>query len=125
MNFDYRMMAAAASLVVVFITPATAFGQQNAVVDGQTASAHAEQSSASVPSPHLPNGQPDLNGTWDVSSGHTRSSSDHPAAEKEKDGSIIVLYNRGPAYTAPPRQSPVLTGAALAHLPPYKPSLLD
>src|SRR5579862_8547533 len=99
MGFNFRILAAIATASLCLVSATAARPQSPA--DTQAGATQADRSSTAVATPRLSNGQPDLNGTWDTSSGHMKASADHPAAEKGKDGSIVVLYNRAPGFAKP------------------------
>ena len=71
--------------------------------------------------PRLPDGHPDLNGTWDNGSGI-----DFVQPQKSSDGSVCIAgCPTATAAAAPPPPSPsVRQGAAAANMPHYKPEFL-
>jgi hypothetical protein len=68
--------------------------------------------------PRLPDGHPDLNGTWDNGSGI-----DFVQPQKSTDGSVCIA-GCPPAAAAPPPSSSAARQAAAASMPDYKPEFL-
>jgi hypothetical protein len=81
--------------------------------------ASAEQPSAKS-IPRLPDGHPDLNGTWDNGSGI-----DFVQPQKSSDGSVCIAgCPPAPAASPPPSSSAARQAAAAANIPHYKPQFL-
>ena len=78
--------------------------------------------SAAPPMPRLPDGHPDLNGTWDNGSGI-----DFVQPQKSADGSVCIAGCQPVAAAAPPPPPPPPSGrqgATPANAPHYKPEFL-
>jgi len=73
------------------------------------------------PAPRLPDGHPDLNGTWDNGSGI-----DFVQPQKSADGSVCITGCQATpaAASAPPSTSAARQAAAAANMPHYKPQFL-
>jgi hypothetical protein len=75
---------------------------------------------AARPVPRLPDGHPDLNGTWDNGSGI-----DFVQPQTSADGSVCIAGCQGAAAAAPPPPPAVSRQAAAAvNVPHYKPEFL-
>jgi hypothetical protein len=78
--------------------------------------------SAAKPAPRLPDGHPDLNGTWDNGSGI-----EFVQPQKSSDGSVCIAGCQPVAAAAPPPPPPAPSGrqgATPANAPHYKPEFL-
>jgi hypothetical protein len=88
--------------------------------------ARAESAGTTAPSaarqvPRLPDGHPDLNGTWDNGSGI-----DFVKPQTSADGSVCIAGCQGVAAVAPPPPSSAARqAAAAANMPHYRPDLLS
>jgi len=76
---------------------------------------------AAKPVPRLPDGHPDLNGTWDNGSGI-----DFVQPQKSADGSVCIAGcpTATAAASPPPSSSAARQAAASANMPHYKPQFL-
>ena len=105
------LVAAAATLVC--------FGPQGG--KAQTAGNASAAPPAARPVPRLPDGHPDLNGTWDNGSGI-----DFVQPQKSADGSVCIAGCQGAAAAAPPPPSSASRQAAAAsNTPHYRPEFLS
>ncbi|HEY6923074.1 MAG TPA: hypothetical protein VI653_06375 [Steroidobacteraceae bacterium] len=71
------------------------------------------------PVPRLPDGHPDLNGTWDNGSGI-----DFVQPQKSSDGSVCIAGCAPAAASPPPPSSAARQAAAVTNIPHYKPQFL-
>jgi hypothetical protein len=69
--------------------------------------------------PRLPDGHPDLNGTWDNGSGI-----DFVQPQKSADGSVCIAGCPAAATAPPPSSSKARQAAPAANMPHYKPEFL-
>lgn len=69
--------------------------------------------------PRLPDGHPDLNGTWDNGSGI-----DFVQPQKSSDGSVCIAGCPPAAASPPPSSSAARQAAAAANIPHYRPQFL-
>jgi hypothetical protein len=75
---------------------------------------------AARPVPRLPDGHPDLNGTWDNGSGI-----DFIQPQKSADGSVCITGCQAVAAAPPPSSSAARQAAAAANMPHYRPEVLS
>ena len=75
--------------------------------------------SAGLAAPRLPDGHPDLNGTWDNGSGI-----DFVQPQKSADGSVCIAGCPPAGAAPPPSSSTTRQAAAAANMPHYKPEFV-
>jgi len=117
-RFDSKFVAAAAAFAF-FLIPVHAAPQQNATPDAKANPAAAE------PTPHLANGHPDLNGTWNPLVGHVIATerAKSGAGQTLPDGSIVATYSYERRYNTGGGGGRGRGGARAASKPEYKPEL--
>jgi hypothetical protein len=119
-RFDSPKLMAAAAAFALFLIPVHAAPQQNAAADANVNPA------AAKPTPHLKNGHPDLNGTWNPWVGHVIRDDDQAkkgAGKTLQDGSIVATYSYERRYNAGGGGGRGRGGAGAPSKPEYKPEL--
>ena len=105
--------------LVAAVATLVCFGPQGG--KAQTAGNASAAPPAARPVPRLPDGHPDLNGTWDNGSGI-----DFVQPQKSADGSVCIAGCQGATAAAPPLPSPASRQAAAAsNMPHYRPEVLS
>ena len=113
-------MRFSSTILTVGAATLVCLGQHDAQARSPEGASPAPASSSSRPVPRLPDGHPDLNGTWDNGSGI-----DFVQPQKSSDGSVCIA-GCPPVAAAPaaPPPSPAARQAAAANLPHYKPEFV-